>query len=226
MVEIQGKSRIQDRSEIQNVRLGKAAILSLTLRFWIAPPPTSMSTMAMEAARIRSNTADIARLGSNEERLTRVPRVEVTRKQIEESSESQSQETHKKVNEKTTKKESKKRTTRATKAKKIRKEEEHMESEEEEEEEVEETSESSDDSYASENNTSFVRNCPTRMPSYISSYEILKLRSVEPTARPSIIESVEGAEDDLRWAANDCISSSSMLRRARPIRPLAASFFD
>ena len=75
-----------------------------------------MSIMAMEAARIRSSSADIAHLGSSEDKLSKVPRVEAIRKASAEESLSDAQKTSAEKS-----KEQKKKTVKVVKAKKTKK---------------------------------------------------------------------------------------------------------
>lgn len=70
-----------------------AKILFPTLVVVGSYPPTDMSIMVMEAARIRSSSADIACLDSNEDKLSKVPRVEMIRKASAEESSSDAQKT-------------------------------------------------------------------------------------------------------------------------------------
>ena len=57
-------------------------------------------------------------------------------------------------------------------------------------------------------------------------YEFLGLHSVEPTSRPPILPKTPQSEALLTWAASDCARSSMLLRRARPLKSIQASFFD
>lgn len=59
-----------------------------------------------------------------------------------------------------------------------------------------------------------------------SSYEWLGLRTVEPTSRQPLLKLSAKNESRVAWANRDCALSSAMLRRARPLRPLEAAFFD
>ena len=66
----------------------------------------------------------------------------------------------------------------------------------------------------------------TSHPTPETAYEWLGLRTVEPTMRPPILELSQSNEMRVAWASKDCTLAGSMLRRARPIRTLEASFFD
>lgn len=59
-----------------------------------------------------------------------------------------------------------------------------------------------------------------------SAYEVLGLQSEEPASRPTILDKTRESVPFMNWAANDCARSTSLLRRARPVRPISASFFD
>ena len=59
-----------------------------------------------------------------------------------------------------------------------------------------------------------------------TSYEWLGLRTVEPAARPPILKLNKSNAARVAWAGRECTLTSSALRRARPSRPLEASFFD
>lgn len=66
----------------------------------------------------------------------------------------------------------------------------------------------------------------TSHPTPETAYEWLGLRTVEPTMRPPILELSQSNEMRVAWASKDCTLAGSMLRRARPLRTLEASFFD
>ena len=63
-------------------------------------------------------------------------------------------------------------------------------------------------------------------PPTSSAYEVLGLQSKEPGSRPPILHMGIDARPFMNWAANDCARSMALLRRARPVRTLSASFFD
>ena len=58
-----------------------------------------------------------------------------------------------------------------------------------------------------------------------SAYEVLGLRSAEPTLRPPILQAYPGARELLGWAQSDCASAASEMRGARPDGPFAAAAF-
>lgn len=59
-----------------------------------------------------------------------------------------------------------------------------------------------------------------------SAYEVLGLQSMDPASRPPILDSSPEAKPFINWAANDCVRSMGLLRRARPLRPISGAFFD
>ena len=63
-------------------------------------------------------------------------------------------------------------------------------------------------------------------PPTSSAYEVLGLQTKEPGSRPPILHMGTEARPFMNWAANDCARSMALLRRARPMRTLSASFFD
>ena len=59
-----------------------------------------------------------------------------------------------------------------------------------------------------------------------TAYELLGLRTVEPSMRPPLLELTSSNSGKVAWASKDCTFSGSMLRRARPLRTLEGAFFD
>ena len=57
-------------------------------------------------------------------------------------------------------------------------------------------------------------------------YEWLGLRTVEPISRPPILRLNLSNSARVAWASKDCTLSGAALRRARPTRPLEATFYD
>ncbi len=57
-------------------------------------------------------------------------------------------------------------------------------------------------------------------------YEWLGLRTIEPVSRPPILHLNSSNSARVAWAAKDCTLSGTVLRRARPTRPLEAVFYD
>ena len=72
-------------------------------------PPTNMSIMAVETNRLRSNSAEISRQAAGDEKFSRVPRIEVTRRAAEESSDTAREEEKEKHGETIFKKDKKKK---------------------------------------------------------------------------------------------------------------------
>lgn len=193
-----------------------------------------MSIMAMASTRARSSSADGSRISSLDEgKLAKVPKIDDTpRMSVVEKVVLESSEDEKRVGKKKTGKIAKKMEVKRKKGrKKFEHEEEYVEEEDEDETEEEILEDTSD--------IEEVYNQPIRKSKRedsigfdkqgfggMSCYEVLGLRSVQPSSRPPILEMTSEARGGLRWAANDCAASAASLRRARPERPLAASFFD
>ena len=59
-----------------------------------------------------------------------------------------------------------------------------------------------------------------------TSYEWLGIRTVEPASRSPILPLTKENKKRVAWASRDCSMSGAMLRRARPLRSLEATFFD
>ena len=180
-----------------------------------------MSIVASEANRLRSISAERSS-SANDDRLSRVPKMARTTCEREESASEDvpRDETVRRTGEK--KKEAKRKMKVAVKSKSSKREE----VEEEEEEAVnEQSSEEFDSTYYERGSSPEIGRVE---PSFEcrSSYEVLGLRSAQPSSRPPILEMTRSAREGLRWAANDCAASAAALRRARPERTLAAGFFD
>lgn len=59
-----------------------------------------------------------------------------------------------------------------------------------------------------------------------TSYEWLGLRTVEPVSRPPILKLNGKNSARVAWVGRECSLAGAALRRARPVRPLEAAFFD
>ena len=175
--------------------------------------------MLTAASKLRSNSADTGRhTPSDESKLNRVPKMdEKEGKELEESiSEELSATLGLQV------KKLKKKKSGKMKPQKTRREEKT-------DEESEGFTENSSFDYSEDRSIGWRDSPPkSRGNRYLgqSAYEVLGLRSMQPSSRPPILEASSQDAEDLTWAANDCASSSTALRRARPEKPFAAGFFD
>lgn len=221
----------------------KPEFLSLPSRTVVAPPPTDMSAMSLQAAKIRSNSADIAHLKQKEDILSRVPSLEEKKtKNIEKSDNEDSCDGYLKENSEGIKESLLKKDTKKKKGMKVkmvkRQDKERNNKKDNDDEDSDESGsgssedESTDDSTDSyeDSEQSSSNNQADNFEFDIdgrSSYEVMGFRSAFPTSRPPIIKGREKeSRAALKWVANDCTYAAAALRRARPKKTFAAGFFD
>lgn len=204
----------------------------------VAPPPTDMSAMAIQAARIRSSSSDtIAHLG-------KVPTIEDRRAKQSERSDSDdssdvfSRENSENIKESVIKKDGKKKKGVKVKVVKRQDKDKNNKNDDSDDDSDGSSSDGSGSEATEDSNESYevTEHSASENQDYDfnefdadgrSSYEVMGFRSAFPTSRPPIIKGREKeSRSALKWVANDCTYSAASLRRARPRKPFAAGFFD